>query len=61
MVFVSIDECNDIPKEIVKGNVESYLAIRRLGLGVTPFYFVTKFAMRLPQFFRRPETSPPAS
>ena len=45
---------------IVKGNVESYLAIRRLGLGVTPFYFVTKFAMRLPQFFRRPETESPA-
>ncbi len=40
---------------ILRGNLESYLAIRRLGLSVTPFYFATKFAMRLPQFFRRPE------
>ncbi len=38
---------------IVKGNAESYSACKRLGLKVSPMYFVSKFAMRLPQFFRR--------
>lgn len=39
---------------IVRGNLESYRAIRRMGLNVTPLHFATKFAMRLPQFFHRP-------
>ncbi len=39
---------------ILRGNRESYAAMKRLGLAVTPLYFVTKFAMRLPQFFRSP-------
>jgi glycosyltransferase involved in cell wall biosynthesis len=39
---------------IVRGNLESYRACRTLGLKVTPMYFVTKFLMRVPQFFNRP-------
>jgi len=39
---------------ILKGNMESYRACRDLGLDITPLYFLRKFAMRVPQFFRRP-------
>lgn len=39
---------------IVKGNLESYKACKKLGLQVTPVYFVRKFMMRIPQFFKRP-------
>ena len=39
---------------IVRGNLESYRACRELGLNMTPMYFVRKFAMRIPQFFRKP-------
>ena len=40
---------------IVKGNLESYRACKRLGLDMKPWYFITKFAMRIPQFFKRPD------
>jgi len=39
---------------IIRGNLESYRACRHHGLAVSPAFFFTKFAMRLPQFFRRP-------
>ncbi len=39
---------------IIRGNLESYDACKKLGLNMSPMYFVTKFLMRLPQFFRRP-------
>ena len=39
---------------VVKGNLESYQACKKLGLKVTPLYFMTKFLMRIPQFFARP-------
>ena len=39
---------------VIRGNLESYSACKTLGLRVTPFYFVTKFMNRLPQFFSRP-------
>ncbi len=42
---------------IVRGNAESYSACKRLGLEVTPFYFLTKFALRVPQFFCRATTT----
>ena len=37
---------------IIKGNWESYLALKRLGLNRNPFnYFFIKFSNRLRQFF----------
>lgn len=39
---------------VVRGNLESFHACRTHGIPVSPWFFVTKFAMRLPQFFRRP-------
>lgn len=39
---------------MIKGNLESYRACRRHGLAVTPWFFISKFALRLPQFLRRP-------
>ena len=39
---------------VIRGNRESYRALRKLGLKVTPGYFVTKFSMRLRQFFQKP-------
>ncbi|MDA9982588.1 glycosyltransferase [Gammaproteobacteria bacterium] len=39
---------------IIKGNLESYRACKKHGLGVGPMFFVTKIAQRLPQFFNRP-------
>lgn len=40
---------------IIKGNMESFRACRNHGIRVGPWFFVAKFAMRLPQFFRRPD------
>lgn len=39
---------------ILRGNLESYKACRRLGLKLSPLYFFTKFMMRVPQFFLKP-------
>ncbi len=39
---------------IIKGNLESYRACKKHGLGVGPMFFVTKIAQRLPQFFKKP-------
>ena len=39
---------------IIRGNLESYRACKKLGLKVTPAYFITKLSMRIPQFFRKP-------
>ena len=39
---------------ILKGNLESYRAFKKLGLKVSPVYFATKFMMRVPQFFKVP-------
>jgi glycosyltransferase involved in cell wall biosynthesis len=39
---------------ILKGNLESYRAFKKLGLKVSPVYFATKFMMRVPQFFKLP-------
>ncbi len=41
---------------LYKGNMESFRACRRHGIRVGPWFFVSKFAMRIPQFFRRPES-----
>ncbi|MDH3639184.1 MAG: glycosyltransferase [Gammaproteobacteria bacterium] len=41
-------------RTILKGNLESYQACRAHGLSVTPWFFVRKWAMRAPQFVRRP-------
>lgn len=38
---------------ILKGNLESYNACKKLGLKMSPIYFVTKFFMRVSQFFIR--------
>ena len=43
---------------IIRGNLESYRACKRLGLDMKPWYFITKFAMRIPQFFKRPDQVP---
>ncbi len=45
---------NNSIANMIKGNMESYRACRRHGLAVTPWFFVSKFASRLPQFLRRP-------
>ena len=42
-------------KNILKGNMESYRACKKHGMGVGPMFFVTKIAQRVPQFFRKPE------
>jgi hypothetical protein len=47
---------NNSMKNIIQGNLESYRALKKLGLKLTPFYFLTKFLMRLPQFFSRPKS-----
>jgi len=39
---------------IIKGNLESLRACRSHGVSVGPWFFVKKFSMRIPQFFRRP-------
>lgn len=39
---------------ILKGNLESYRACKKHGMGVGPMFFVTKIAQRVPQFFRKP-------
>ena len=39
---------------ILKGNLESYRAFKKLGLNISLTYFATKFMMRIPQFFNRP-------
>lgn len=41
---------------VVKGNIEAYRALRKLGLSVTPWFVVRKVASRLPQFLARPGT-----
>ena len=43
---------------VMQGNRESYRALKKLGLDVTPWYFVTKFSMRLRQYFRKPPALP---
>jgi len=40
---------------IVRGNLESYQACKKLGLNMSPLYFLTKFMMRIPQFFNHPK------
>jgi len=45
---------NNSVSSMVKGNWESYLALRKLGLKKDPVsYFIIKFASKLPSFFRR--------
>jgi glycosyltransferase involved in cell wall biosynthesis len=39
---------------IIKGNLEAYKACKKHQLKVSPLFFVTKIAARVPQFFRRP-------
>jgi glycosyltransferase involved in cell wall biosynthesis len=41
-------------RNILSGNLESYRACKKLGLNMSPLYFVTKFMMRIPQFFNHP-------
>ena len=38
---------------IVKGSQESIRALGALGLNISPFYFITKFSMRIKQYFKR--------
>ena len=45
---------NKSVQNILKGNIESYRACKKLGLKLTPLYFLTKFMMRAPQFFKKP-------
>ena len=40
---------------IVRGNLESYAALKALGLNITPLFLARKFAMRTRQFFGKPE------
>jgi len=41
-------------KTMVKGNWESYMALRKLGLKRDPLsYFLIKFGGKLPSFFRK--------
>ena len=42
-------------KNILSGNLESYRACKKLGLKMSPLYFITKFMMRVPQFFNHPK------
>lgn len=39
---------------VLKGNMEAYRAMRKLGLAVPPWFILRKVASRLPQFFARP-------
>lgn len=39
---------------VIKGNLEAYRACKKHQLKVSPLFFVTKIAARVPQFFRRP-------
>jgi glycosyltransferase involved in cell wall biosynthesis len=39
---------------VLKGNVEAYRAMRKLGFAVPPWFIIRKVASRLPQFFDRP-------
>lgn len=39
---------------IIKGNLESYRALRKHGVRVTPLFFVVKILSRLPQFLNKP-------
>ena len=39
---------------IMRGYIESYRACKKLGLDIKPWHIVTKFAMRIPQYFRKP-------
>ncbi len=39
---------------MIKGNLEAYKACKKHQLKVSPLFFVTKIATRVPQFFRRP-------
>lgn len=41
---------------VLKGNLESYRACKKHGMGVGPMFFVTKIAQRVPQFFRKPQS-----
>ena len=43
-------------KNILRGNLESYRACKKMGLKLTPFYFFTKMMMRVPQYFRTTPT-----
>jgi glycosyltransferase involved in cell wall biosynthesis len=39
---------------IIKGNLEAYRACKKHQFNVSPLFFVSKIAGRVPQFFRRP-------
>lgn len=41
---------------VVRGNLESYRACKKHNLPVTPLFFVTKIAQRVPQFLKRPKS-----
>ncbi len=44
-------------RNVIRGNRESYRALKKLGLKVSPLYFVSKFSMRTIQYFRRNQSS----
>ncbi len=39
---------------VIRGNIEAYLACKKNGLSVTPFFVVRKIFSRIPQFFAKP-------
>ncbi len=45
---------NNSAVNFIKGNLESYRACKSHGLKITPLFFLTKWAQRLPQFIKRP-------
>lgn len=45
---------NNSAMNFIKGNLESYRACKKHGLKIMPWFFLTKWAQRLPQFVRRP-------
>ncbi|MDH3695453.1 MAG: glycosyltransferase [Gammaproteobacteria bacterium] len=45
---------NNSAMNFIKGNLESYRACKSHGLKITPLFFLTKWAQRLPQFVKRP-------
>jgi len=48
---------NNSVMNFIKGNLESYRACKSHGLRISPLFFVTKWAQRLPQFVRRPSAN----
>ena len=48
---------NQSVRNIIRGNLESLASLRSHAVAVTPMFFVGKLLWRVPQFFRRPDST----